>query len=56
MFINRFEFGGLKEVLLESVSNYVMHHAPCSVIVVQEGEEAISESIKHDQLERTFVE
>jgi nucleotide-binding universal stress UspA family protein len=28
-------FGGLKEVLLGSVSNYVMHQAHCSVMVVQ---------------------
>jgi nucleotide-binding universal stress UspA family protein len=27
---------GLKEVVLGSVSNYVMHHAPCSVLIVQE--------------------
>ncbi len=26
---------GLKAALLGSVSNYVMHHAPCSVLVVQ---------------------
>ncbi|MFE4104643.1 universal stress protein [Almyronema epifaneia] len=25
---------GLKELLLGSVSNYVMHHAPCSVLIV----------------------
>jgi phage terminase large subunit GpA-like protein len=25
---------GLSEFLLGSVSNYVMHHAPCSVLVV----------------------
>lgn len=27
---------GISEFLLGSVSNYVMHHAPCSVLVVQE--------------------
>lgn len=26
---------GLSEILLGSVSNYVMHHAPCSVMVVK---------------------
>ncbi len=32
---------GLQELLLGSVSNYVMHHAPCSVMVV---------SLKHDPI------
>jgi nucleotide-binding universal stress UspA family protein len=27
---------GLSEFFLGSVSNYVMHHAPCSVLIVQE--------------------
>jgi nucleotide-binding universal stress UspA family protein len=27
---------GLTEALLGSVSNYVLHHAPCSVLVIQE--------------------
>jgi nucleotide-binding universal stress UspA family protein len=26
---------GLQEVLLGSVSNYVLHHAPCSVMIIQ---------------------
>lgn len=26
---------GLKELFLGSVSNYVLHHAPCSVLVIQ---------------------
>ena len=33
----------ISEILLGSVSNYVIHHAPCSVLVVQEAEAKISE-------------
>lgn len=29
---------GLTEIMLGSVSNYVLHHAPCSVFVVQPGQ------------------
>ena len=31
---------GLKEVFLGSVSNYILHHAPCSVLVVRGKETA----------------
>ena len=31
---------GMRELLLGSVSNYVMHHAPCSVMVVSLENEA----------------
>lgn len=34
---------GITELLLGSVSNYVMHHAPCSVLVVKLGSLARSE-------------
>ncbi len=30
---------GLKEMFLGSVSNYVTHHAPCSVLIVREDED-----------------
>ncbi len=32
---------GLKEMFLGSVSNYVTHHAPCSVLIVREEENEI---------------
>jgi nucleotide-binding universal stress UspA family protein len=31
---------GVSEVLLGSVSNYVMHHSPCSVLIVQSSAES----------------
>ncbi|MEL6786783.1 MAG: universal stress protein, partial [Cyanobacteria bacterium J06607_15] len=30
---------GAKEVMLGSVSNYVTHHAPCSVLIVRQTSE-----------------
>jgi nucleotide-binding universal stress UspA family protein len=40
---------GLAEVLLGSVSNYIVHHAHCSVLVIQTGESA--EHSKHSEAE-----
>lgn len=37
--IGRRGLSGLAEALVGSVSNYVVHHAPCSVLVVQSGAE-----------------
>jgi nucleotide-binding universal stress UspA family protein len=34
--MGRRERSGLSEWILGSVSNYVMHHAPCSVLIVQD--------------------
>jgi nucleotide-binding universal stress UspA family protein len=34
--VGRRGYLGLQELLMNSVSNYVLHHAPCSVLVVQQ--------------------
>ena len=36
---------GFKEMFLGSVSNYVTHHAPCSVLIVRTDSDAVSDSI-----------
>ena len=43
---------GLSEFFLGSVSNYVLHHAPCSVVVVQEPVKMNNEKVSQtDKLE-----
>ncbi len=48
---------GLKEMFLGSVSNYVTHHAPCSVLIVRnpldsESDKKSSESEKKDEQQK----
>ena len=38
---------GLKEMFLGSVSNYVTHHAPCSVFIIRDALERKSETIEN---------
>jgi len=42
---------GLKEMFLGSVSNYVTHHAPCSVLIARSHSESISETVVDEQKE-----
>ncbi|HBL12941.1 MAG TPA: universal stress protein [Cyanobacteria bacterium UBA11162] len=42
---------GLSEFLLGSISNYVLHHAPCSVLTVQTKVVTSPESVKTDGME-----
>jgi nucleotide-binding universal stress UspA family protein len=41
---------GVKEMFLGSVSNYVTHHAPCSVLIVRETAQEIKSRPTNDQL------
>lgn len=41
---------GLKEALLGSVSNYVMHYAPCTVMIVQDQTDSGSELAKQREM------
>lgn len=49
IFVGRRGYSGLSEWLLGSVSNYVLHHAPCSVLVVQASTNPNSESANTEQ-------
>ncbi|NJO72601.1 MAG: universal stress protein [Leptolyngbyaceae cyanobacterium RM1_406_9] len=46
--IGRRGHSGISELLLGSVSNYVLHHAPCSVLTVQESTQ-VDSTVAHDQ-------
>ncbi|TBR57084.1 universal stress protein UspA [Westiellopsis prolifica IICB1] len=45
---------GLSELILGSVSNYVTHHAPCSILIVQSSTSTKVENLKESQLVNTF--
>ena len=40
---------GLKEIFLGSVSNYVTHHAPCSVLIVHQTDNLDLQTSQHQQ-------
>ena len=44
---------GISELLIGSVSNYVLHHAPCSVLVIHGETEAADRSDDKDNRDRT---
>ncbi|MEM8832067.1 MAG: universal stress protein [Cyanobacteria bacterium P01_G01_bin.19] len=44
---------GLKEMFLGSVSNYVMHHAPCSVLIVRQPIDSESDQSSTDEIDKS---
>jgi nucleotide-binding universal stress UspA family protein len=47
---------GLKEMFLGSVSNYVTHHAPCSVLIVRDTSESKSQSSPEESVTLTSAQ
>ena len=47
---------GLKEMFLGSVSNYITHHAPCSVLLVRNDTDLVSHSVDMPDEEQTEVD
>jgi nucleotide-binding universal stress UspA family protein len=48
--IGRRGYSGLREMVLGSVSNYVLHHAPCSVLTVQAPAQKQPEALDANQV------
>ena len=46
---------GVKEMFLGSVSNYVTHHAPCSVLILRESNDSAAELVENEQTESTVT-
>ena len=44
---------GVKEMFLGSVSNYVTHHAPCSVLILRESSDSTAERVENEKTEST---
>lgn len=47
---------GIKEMFLGSVSNYVSHHAPCSVLIVRSDSNLVCDPIELSSEEKTEVD
>ncbi|QSJ16520.1 universal stress protein [Nostoc sp. UHCC 0702] len=47
--IGRRGLSGMSELILGSVSNYVTHYAPCSVLIIQNPEQLGAESVQERQ-------